>query len=83
MRKYDPGMLEKPRWLVLNKADLMFEDEAKAAAESIVAELGWTAPWYVVSALGRDGTWPIMLAVQAFFDRLREQELEARDQAGA
>ena len=48
-----------------------------------MAELGWTAPWYVVSALGRDGTWPIMLAVQAFFDRLREQELEARDQAGA
>ena len=27
-------MLEKPRWLVLNKADLMFEDEAQAAAEA-------------------------------------------------
>ena len=34
-RKYDPAMLEKPRWLVLNKADLMFEDEAKAAAEAV------------------------------------------------
>jgi GTP-binding protein len=77
LRKYDPAMLEKPRWLVLNKADLMFEDEAKAAAEAIVAELGWTAPWYITSALGREGTRPIMLAVQAFFDRLREDELEA------
>ena len=79
LRKYDPAMLEKPRWLVLNKADLMFEDEAREAAEKIVAELGWTQPWYLVSALGREGTWPIMLAVQAFFDRLREEALEARD----
>jgi len=77
LRKYDPGMLDKPRWLVLNKADLMFEDEARAAAEAIVAELDWKEPWYLVSALGREGTRPIMLAVQTFFDRLREDELEA------
>ena len=81
LRKYDPAMLEKPRWLVLNKADLMFEDEAREAAEKIVAELGWTQPWYLVSALGREGTWPIMLAVQTFFDRLREEALEAREGA--
>ena len=73
LRKYDPAMLDKPRWLVLNKADLMFEDEARTAAEAIVAELGWTQPWYLVSAIGREGTWPIMLAVQTFFDRLREE----------
>ena len=81
LRKYDPAMLEKPRWLVLNKADLMFEDEAREAAEKIVAELGWSQPWYLVSALGREGTWPIMLAVQTFFDRLREEALEAREGA--
>ena len=84
LRKYDPAMLEKPRWLVLNKADLMFEDEAREAAEKLVAELGWTGPWYLVSALGREGTWPIMLAVQTFFDRLREEELEtAANEAAA
>ncbi|TCT20403.1 GTPase ObgE [Thermomonas haemolytica] len=82
LRKYDPAMLEKPRWLVLNKADLMFEDEARAAAEAIVAELGWEAPWFLVSAIGREGTWPIMLAVQAFFDRLREEQAEAGQGAG-
>ena len=71
--KHDPELLDKPRWLVLNKADLMFEDEAKTAAEAIIAELGWTRPWYLVSAIGREGTWPIMLAVQAFFDRMREE----------
>jgi GTPase len=81
LRKYDPGMLEKPRWLVLNKADLLFEDEARAQAEAVVRELGWTQPWYLVSALGREGTWPIMLAVQAFFDRLREDAAAEQDAA--
>ncbi|WP_305805505.1 GTPase ObgE [Stenotrophomonas sp. YIM B06876] len=79
LEKHDPALLAKPRWLVLNKADLMFEDEARAAAGQIVAELGWTQPWYLVSALGREGTWPIMKDVMAFFDRQRQEELEARD----
>jgi GTPase len=77
LRKYDPAMLEKPRWLILNKADLMFEDEARERAREIVAELGWDGPWFLVSAIGREGTWPIMLEVQSFFDRLREDALES------
>ena len=83
LRKYDPAMLDKPRWLVLNKADLMFEDEAREAAEAIVAELGWSAPWYLVSAIGREGTMPIMRDVQAFLDARREAEDEARAEAEA
>ena len=74
--KHDPELLAKPRWLVLNKADLMFEDEARVAAEQVVAELGWTGPWYLVSALGREGTWPIMKDVMAFFDQQRAAALE-------
>ncbi|WP_024868096.1 Obg family GTPase CgtA [Pseudoxanthomonas suwonensis] len=79
--KHDPELLAKPRWLVLNKADLMFEDEARAAAAQIVAELGWEQPWFLVSALGREGTWPIMLEVMTFLDRLRMAEAEADDDA--
>ena len=83
LQKYDPAMLEKPRWLVLNKADLMFENEARALAEEVVAELGWTQPWFLVSALSREGTWPIMLEIQSFFDRLREDQLEVDAEAAA
>lgn len=79
LERHDPELLAKPRWLVLNKADLMFEDEAHEAAGQVIAELGWTAPWYLVSALGREGTWPIMKDVMAFFDRLREES--AADEA--
>ena len=80
--KHDPELLEKPRWLVLNKADLMFEDEARAAAEQVVKELGWTGPWYLVSALGREGTWPIMKDIMAFFDQQKLLEAEAREAQG-
>lgn len=79
LERHDPELLDRPRWLVLNKADLMFEDEAKAAAEQIVAELGWKEPWFLVSALGREGTFPIMSRIMAFFDRQKEEEQEARD----
>src|SRR3546814_19235680 len=41
LRKYDPAMLDKPRWLIINQADLMFEDEAREKAAENVAGLGW------------------------------------------
>lgn len=80
--RHDAELLDKPRWLVLNKADLMFEDEARQRAEQVVAELGWTQPWYMVSALSREGTWSIMKDVMAFFDRLRDEAAEAERDAG-
>ncbi len=77
LEQHDPELLQKPRWLVLNKADLMFGDEARERAAEVVAELGWSQPWYVTSAVSREGTWPIMKDAMAFFDRLRLAEAEA------
>jgi len=77
LERHDPELLKKPRWLVLNKADLLLEEEQKEVAEAVIAELGWTDRWYLVSAISREGTWPIMKDIMAFFDRQREEELEA------
>ncbi|MBX9403752.1 GTPase ObgE [Lysobacter sp. BMK333-48F3] len=82
LRKHDPELLAKPRWLVLNKADLLLEEERQAAAQAVIDELGWKDGWYLVSAIGREGTWPIMKDVMAFFDRQREEALEAANAAG-
>ncbi|HHW4680436.1 MAG TPA: GTPase ObgE, partial [Xylella taiwanensis] len=41
LERHDPALLAKPRWLVLNKADVMPEEEAHAVAEALIAELGW------------------------------------------
>ncbi|MDQ3618106.1 MAG: GTPase ObgE [Pseudomonadota bacterium] len=83
LRKHDPELLAKPRWLVLNKVDLLPEEEQQAAARAVVDELGWKDRWFLTSAIGRDGTWPIMLEVMAFFDRQREDEAAARAEAEA
>ncbi|WP_064750126.1 Obg family GTPase CgtA [Lysobacter antibioticus] len=82
LRKHDPELLAKPRWLILNKADLLLEEERQAAAQAVIDELGWKDSWYLVSAIGREGTWPIMKDVMAFFDRQREEALEAANAAG-
>ncbi len=81
LRKYDPGMLEKPRWLVLNKGDLLDDDERAARAEAIIKALDWKGPWFTVSAIGREGTWPIMLKIQQFFDDQKQAALEAAEDA--
>lgn len=83
LRKYDPAMLEKPRWLVLNKGDLLSEEERNEKAEAIIKALDWQEPWFVVSAIGREGTWPIMLRIQQFFDDEKQTALEAAEDAAA
>ncbi|QNP40299.1 GTPase ObgE [Lysobacter solisilvae (ex Woo and Kim 2020)] len=81
LEKHDPELLDKPRWLVLNKADLLLEEEQQEAAQAIIDELGWKDRWYLVSAIGRENTWPIMLDVMRFFDELKLAEHEAADEA--
>ncbi|MFH1599829.1 MAG: Obg family GTPase CgtA [Pseudomonadota bacterium] len=83
LRKHDPAMLEKPRWLVMNKADLLPEDERQARAEALVKALDWKEPWFISSAIGREGTWPIVLKVQQFFDDQKAAALEAAQDAAA
>ena len=82
LKKFDPALLKRPRWLVLNKADLLPPEEREAAAKAIVRKLRWKQPWFLVSAIGREGTWPICLAVQDFFQQEKAAAAErARDEA--
>ncbi len=81
LAKHDPELLQKPRWLVLNKADLLDEQQQRERAKAIIDELGWQGPWFVASAIGREGTWPIMLKIQQFFDAQKAAALEAQADA--
>jgi len=75
--RFDPALLERPRWLVLNKADLLPADERQARARKIIDTLGWTGPWFVISAVAREGTREVCQAAQRFFDAQREAERES------
>jgi len=56
-------------------------DRELQRAREIVAELGWKEPWFVTSALSREGTWPIMLRAQQFFDEGKREAAEAAEDA--
>jgi GTP-binding protein len=77
LAQFDPDLLTRPRWLVLNKADLLPEDERQRTAKAIVRRLKWKQPWFVVSAIGREGTWPICLEIQRYFDEQRRDAADA------
>ncbi|MEO7743912.1 MAG: Obg family GTPase CgtA [Usitatibacter sp.] len=75
LKKYDAVLAKKPRWLVMNKADLLDPAEAKKRAASLVKKLRWKEPWFVISGIRAEGTKEVTYAVMAL--------LEARKKAGA
>jgi GTP-binding protein len=79
LRRHDPALLERPRWLLLNKVDLWAPEEREARALDIVQRLGWNARWFAISAAERVATREVCLAAQQFFDELKT---EAREIAG-
>ncbi len=83
LEKFDAGLLDKPRWLLLNKADLIPAADARELGERIVSELGWSAPWFIISGLAHDGTREVMLKVQAHLDEMGRAEREAGEAGDA
>jgi GTP-binding protein len=71
LEKFDPGLLQRPRWLVLNKVDLVPEEERDARVAAVVSSLGWTAPWFAVAAISKEGTWPICQQAMIYLESLR------------
>ncbi|HXD35359.1 MAG TPA: GTPase, partial [Rhodanobacter sp.] len=81
LEKFNPELLERPRWLVLNKADMLAGDERDEAAAKIIADLNWAQPWFLVSAIAREGTMAVCQQVQRFFESQREANAERTDMA--
>jgi GTP-binding protein len=56
LARFSPALAERPRWLVLNKVDLLAEDEREARCAEIANGLEWEGPVYRISALSGQGT---------------------------
>lgn len=78
MQKFGAGLMEKPRWLVFTKADLMPPEEAKAKAAEAVSELGWQEPWALVSSIAKTGTDQLMQQVSEKLALIEEEEATAQ-----
>ena len=55
LKKYDPALYAKPRWLVLNKLDMVPGVEREARVKDFVRRMRYKGPVYEISALTREG----------------------------
>ena len=62
LKLYDTQLHAKPRWLVLNKIDMIPVDERAARVADVVRRLRWKGPVFAVSALAREGLEPLLHA---------------------
>ena len=56
LEAFSPTLAQRPRWLVLNKTDLMDEATLSQSRDRIVDAIGWSGPVYSVSAVAGRGT---------------------------
>jgi GTP-binding protein len=76
LRKYDEELYNKPRWLILNKVD-MLENSAEKVAEFVKA-YSWQGKCFAISAINGAGckelVYAIMEHIEAVNAEIREQE---------
>jgi GTP-binding protein len=73
LEKYDEALLNKPRWFVLNKLDVVPEEERKKRVKDFVKRMAWKGPVFEISALSHEGCQDL---VQAIYRHLEEKKGE-------
>lgn len=75
LNEYNPELLQKPRWLVLNKIDMLpDEDERKARIQAIVDGLEWKEKVFAISAISSQGTQQLCYSLMQLIDEMKEPE---------
>jgi len=73
LKKYDPKLHAKPRWLVFNKIDMVPAAEREQRVKDWVRRLRWKGPVFTISALAREGLQP---QVEAIWTHVAEYQRE-------
>jgi GTP-binding protein len=68
LRRYDESLHAKARWLVLNKLDLVPDDERERRVKAFVRALRWKGPVFPIAAISGDGCRPLVFAIQDWLD---------------
>ncbi|MEP6702952.1 MAG: Obg family GTPase CgtA [Betaproteobacteria bacterium] len=79
LEKYDTALHTKPRWLVLNKLDLIPEEERAARVDAFIAAYKPEGPVFKVSAINGEGCKPLTWAISEALDTLRPPEIADED----
>lgn len=78
LQKYSQELYDKPRWLVLNKLDML--DNPEQVKEDFCRQFGWEGPVFAISALTGDGTQELVWALQDYLDQEKAKENQAADE---
>ncbi|AJE97835.1 Obg family GTPase CgtA [Pandoraea apista] len=81
LQKYDEELFQKPRWLVLNKVDMVPEAERAERVADFQKRFGWSGPTFEISALTGEGCEKLCLAVQEYLYQQRGAVEEALEDA--
>ena len=80
LAKFDEELAARPRWLVINKADLMPREEVQSRTAALVDALGWDGPVYTVSAATGSGTDALGAEIMAWLEQ-HASEFAEKDRA--
>jgi GTP-binding protein len=80
LERFSPELAARPRWLVLNKVDLLDQHTRRLRVEQVREALAWEGPCFEISALARQGTGDLCEAIMA---QLETMARDAADDAGA
>jgi GTP-binding protein len=81
LASFDQALVDEPRWLVLNKCDLLDEKELAEKRQAIVDGLQWTGPVYTISAISKQGTDALAQDIMQYLEVFREEQREQQEQA--
>jgi GTP-binding protein len=71
LEKYDPELAAKPRWLVLNKADMLAPEARAARLQAFAAAFGAGQKSFIISALTGEGCKELTYAIMDYLDAAR------------
>lgn len=75
LEQFDETLANKERWLVLNKTDLLLEEELDEVCNDIIERLNWQGPVYRVSAVTGQGTHQLMADIMTRIETIKEQQV--------
>lgn len=72
---YSPDLVEKPRWLVLNKVDMLPDPAVREETiQAIVQGLAWTGKVFAISAISAQGTQQLCYSLMQLIDEMKESK---------
>jgi GTP-binding protein len=83
LQKFSSELSDRERWLVLNKIDLLPQEEFQQQRERLLEGLEWQGPVYAISALTGEGTEALVYALMNRLEELGRDEIEGTQEEEA